>query len=177
MASSTKLWAGSQLLTKSSWDSGWWISARRVTAWDQLPRGDAWHTWDSTLMVQPGNQAAGAREVIRHTVYLGQCARQAPGHLSCLDLGRAQNKGPNESVPLWSTQEPEPEWLRPGKCRQTWACFGQSPWGATRSLSSVDQETQTPWAGSNPVWPRHCEHSPHRPVIFVCSVPPSPKHN
>ena len=31
------------------------------------------------------------------------------------ESGRAQNTGPTESVPLWSTREPEPEWLRPGK--------------------------------------------------------------
>ena len=48
----------------------------------------------------------------------GDCARQAPGHLSCSDLGRAQNAGPTKSAPLWSTQEPEPEWLRPGNCMQ-----------------------------------------------------------
>ena len=45
-------------------------------------------------------------------------ASQTPGHLSCSDLGRAQNAGPTESVPLWSTPVPEPERLRPGKCRQ-----------------------------------------------------------
>ena len=28
-------------------------------------------------------------------------------------------------------------------------------------------------SGGNPVWPRHCEHFPHKPVIFVCSVLPS----
>ena len=33
----------------------------------------------------------------------GDCAHQAPGHLSCLDLGRAQNAGPTKSAPLWST--------------------------------------------------------------------------
>ena len=48
----------------------------------------------------------------------GYCAHQAPGHLNCLDLGRAQNVGPTKSAPLWSTQEPEPEQLRPGKCMQ-----------------------------------------------------------
>ena len=46
----------------------------------------------------------------------GDCARQAPGHLSCSDLVRAQNAGPTKSAPLWSTGEPEPEQLRPGKC-------------------------------------------------------------
>ena len=41
-------------------------------------------------------------------------ARQTPHHLSCLDLGRAQNAGPTESAPLRTTRVPEPEQLRPG---------------------------------------------------------------
>ena len=53
------------------------------------------------------------------------CARQAPGHLSCLDLGRAQNADPTESASFWSTQVPEPEWLRPGKCIQPRASLRQ----------------------------------------------------
>ena len=71
----------------------------------------------------------------------GDCTRQAPGHLSCLDLGRAQNEGPTKSVPLLSTQEPEPEQLRPRKCMQPQALFGQFPCTATWSLSSVDWES------------------------------------
>ena len=57
----------------------------------------------------------------------GDRARQAPGHLSCSDLGRAQNAGPTKSAPLWSTREtePEPELLRPGKCMQTRAHIRQ----------------------------------------------------
>ena len=57
----------------------------------------------------------------------GDCAYQAPGHLGCSDLGRAQNAGPTKSVPLWSTQEPEPEWLRPGECIQPRASITQFP--------------------------------------------------
>ena len=45
----------------------------------------------------------------------GDSTRQAPGHLSRSDLGRAQNAGRTESAPLGSTREPGPEWLRPGK--------------------------------------------------------------
>ena len=44
MASSTKLQAGSQLITKSSWDPGRLTSAWRVVARDQLPRRDTRHT-------------------------------------------------------------------------------------------------------------------------------------
>ena len=73
----------------------------------------------------------------------GECARQAPGCLSSSDLGRAQNAGPTVSVPLWSTQEPEPERLRPrrGRCMQPRARFRQFSYRATWSLSSVDQES------------------------------------
>ena len=44
MAYSTKLQAGSQLLTKSSWDPGWLTSARRVAARDQFSRRDTQNT-------------------------------------------------------------------------------------------------------------------------------------
>ena len=126
---------------------------------------------------------------LRRIAHLGQCAYQAPGHLSSSDLllllllwrrQRAQNTSPPKSVPLRSTQEPEPEQLRPGKCTKLRAHFGQFPCRATWSLSSVDQES-TPgkcqWAGANPLWSLHCKHSQHTPVIFVCNVPPSPQHD
>ena len=71
----------------------------------------------------------------------GECTHQAPRHLSCSDLGRAQNAGPTKYVPLWSTREPEPEQLRPGKCTQLRARFRQFPCRATWSLSSVDRES------------------------------------
>ena len=73
-----------------------------------------------------------------HCPTWGECVYQAPGHLRCSDLGRAQNAGPTEAVPLWSTWEPEPEQLRPGKCMQPRACFRQFPCRTTWSLSSVD---------------------------------------
>ena len=72
MASSTKLRAGFQLLAKSSWDPGWLTSTRRVTARDQLPRGDTWHTWDSAPAAHPGNRVTGTEEVIRHPAPPGE---------------------------------------------------------------------------------------------------------
>ena len=44
-------------------------------------------------------QAAGKGETIIHS----NCARQTPGHLSFLDLGKAQNTGPTKSAPLRTT--------------------------------------------------------------------------
>ena len=84
---------------------------------------------------------AGTREVIRRITHLGECAHQAPGHLSCSDLGRAENADPTKSVPLWSTQKHEPEQLKPEKYKQPRAHFRQFPCRATCSLSSVDCES------------------------------------
>ena len=64
--------------------------------------------------VRPENQAAGMGEAVSHS----DNTHQAPGHLSCSDLGRAQNAGPTESAPLRTTRVPETEWLRPGRCIQ-----------------------------------------------------------
>ena len=61
--------------------------------------------------------------------------------LNCSDLGRAQNAGPTKSVHLCITQEPEPEWLRPGKCMQPKAHLRQFPCRATWSQSSVHWES------------------------------------
>ena len=38
----------------------------------------------------------------KHHATWGERAHQAPGCLSCSDLGRAQNAWPTEFVPLWS---------------------------------------------------------------------------
>ena len=47
--------------------------------------------------------------------------------LSCSDLGRAQNAGPTESVPLRTTRVPEPERLRLGRWLQPRAGLGWFP--------------------------------------------------
>ena len=117
---------------------------------DQFLRGDTRHTWDGALAAHSGNRAAGTGEVIRRTAHLQECAHQASSRLRCSDLGRAQNVGPTESVLLWSTQEPEPEWLRPEKCMQPSACFRQFPCRATWSLSSVDWESTHAMSRSKP---------------------------
>ena len=52
------------------------------------------------------------------SLLLSSLSRQTPHHLSCSDLGRAQNAGPTESVPLRTTRVPEPERLGPGRCMQ-----------------------------------------------------------
>ena len=99
------------------------------------------HTGDGHSQGHPGIQTAGTAEVIRCNHCLRGVSSQAHGHLSFSDWGRAQNAGPTESAPLWSLQEPEPEWLRPGKCRQPRARFRQFPCRTTWSLSSVDWES------------------------------------
>ena len=136
----TKLQSGFWLLTKTSWDSGWLTSTGRVTARDQLPRR---HTSHQRMhnRCHPANGAAGARELIRRTRHLGRVCSPSTRSPELLGLGRAQNAGPTEPVPLRSTRESEPERLRPGKCMQPRACFKQLTCRATWSPSSVDWES------------------------------------
>ena len=110
---STKLWEGFKLLITSSWDPGWFTSARSVTVWDQLPRGNTWYTWDCAFIAHSGNWVAGTKEVhkmhgspervflakhpviwvawtwegTKHIVHLGLCLCSAPKNLRGLNLG------------------------------------------------------------------------------------------
>ena len=141
MSSSNILWVASQLLPKSSWDPGWPTSARRVAARDQLPEETRGTSERVPLLHTQETEWLWPGRWLRCTAHLGQCTRQAPGHLSYSDLRRAQNTCPAEFVPLWSMWELEPEQLRPGKCMKPRACFGQFPCRPTWSLSSVDPES------------------------------------
>ena len=78
------------LLTKTSWDSEQLTSARRVAARDQLvPQRRHMAHLSRCTRCHPENRVAGTGEPIRRSPHLGEdCMRQAPGHLSCLDLGR-----------------------------------------------------------------------------------------
>ena len=123
-ASFTKLWAGSQLLTKSSWDPG---------------PVDIYQEGCSQISTTQRRHMAHLRQYSCGTP--GTVCSPSTGHLSSLGLGRAQNASPTESVPLWSTWEPEPEQLRARKCTKPRARFGQLPCRTTWSLSSVDWES------------------------------------
>ena len=72
-------------------------------------------------VVYTENRAEGTGEAISRS----DRARQTPHHMSCSELGRTQNAGPTESAPLRTTRVPEPEWLRPGRCRQPRAGIGR----------------------------------------------------
>ena len=138
------------LLTKTSWGSG------RSTS-----------TWEGAPVIHPENPVAGMGEAISRS----DCALQTPHHLSYSDLGRAQNVGPTESAPLRTTQVPEPEQLKPGRCMHPRAGLGRFPVEQPRTWAMWAGRVPAPWAGAGPVWLRHCEHTP---VLFVSSVPPSP---
>ena len=127
----------------------------------------------------PRKRVAGTREVTRCTAYLRQCTRQAPGHLSCSDLGKAQNTCLTKSVPLWSTQEPEPEQLRPGKCVKCRACFGQFPCRATWSLSSIDQKITCTMSWGKPSVVHTLQALPThaRDICLQCSTLPKAQLN
>ena len=146
---STKLQAG--FFTKTSRGSG------RSTS-----------TWEGAPVVHPENRVARTGEAIS----CSDCTRRTPHHLSCSELGRAQNTGPTESVPLRTTRVPEPEQLRLGKCIQPRAGSGQFLVEQPRDWAVWAGWAHAPSAGAGPVWLRHCKHAP---VLFVCSVPPSPQ--
>ena len=123
--------------------------------------------------VHPENRAAGTGEVISRR----DCSRQAPGHLSCSDLGRAQNAGPTESAPLWSTQVPEPEWLKPGKCIKPRATSDSS------QQSNLEPEhcrqgkhTHREWGHTHREWGQtQCGRdtaSTRQGYLFAASLPP-----
>ena len=95
MASSTKLQAGFQLLTKSSWDLGRLTSARRVTARDQLPRGGTQHTWGGAPTAHPGNRGAGTGEVIRCTAHLRSVRSPSTWSPELLGPGKGTKHMPN----------------------------------------------------------------------------------
>ena len=149
----------------TSWDSGWSTFAGRVVARVHLPRTDTRPTGPAL-----GSWGWGCRGI----------RRTAPGraHPSSSWLPELLGWGKHRtqaqlSLSWWSTQKPESERLRPGKCMQLRA----------RSLESSLEPEQCRWgkhslqAGANPVWPEHCQCSPHMPVTFVCSAPPSPQHH
>ena len=139
------------LLTKTSWGS--WQST---------------FAWEGAPVVHPEKWMARMGEVISHS----DCTRQTPHHLSCSDLGRVQNAGPTESAPLRTTQVPEPEQIRPGRCMQHRAGLAWFLAEQPRAWAVWAERAHAPWAGAGPVCLRHCEHIP---VLFVCSVPPSPQ--
>ena len=146
---------------KTSWDSGWSTGSRRVVARGQLPRIDTRHTYLTGAQGNWGWALGG--EKAHHT--RGECAHQAPGFLSC--SGREGTKRRPNLVHAF-VENPKTE---------TAGNAGPAPYRAAGSLSSVDGKAQTPLCGANPVWPEHCECSPHRPGTFVCSGPPSLQHN
>ena len=87
-----------------------------------------------------------------------------------LGSGKGTKRRPNrESAPLRTTRVPEPEQLRPGKYRQPRAGHGWFPAEQPKPKQLGQRGYTRHERGADPVWLRHCEHTP---VLFVCSIPP-----
>ena len=103
------------------------------------------------------------------------CTRQAPGHLSCSDLGKAQNAGPTHLRLRGVPENLNLSGLDLG------SALNPGPTSDSSRQSILEPEKYRPYEsceqGANPVRLKHCEHSPHTPVIFVCSVLPSPQQD
>ena len=164
--SSTKLWAGSHLLTCLPGILDHWhlpgLSQPEISIPDETHSTPgtvlSWCTWEPEWW--------GLGIWVRCTAHMGQCARQAwspelfrpgkgtectanpclcPGraakNLSGLDLGSAWNAVPRGTEPLQSNLETKQ--CTPGTCTP-------------------------PWTVANTVWSIHYEYSPYMPVVFVC---------
>ena len=92
----------------------------------------------------------------------GECARQAPGFLSCLGWERHKMQAQRS--------------LRFCGIPENWNCT-QLGARSTESSREPEQMGKADAAGANPVWLEHCESSPHTPAVFICSAPPSPQHD
>ena len=101
------------------------------------------------------------------------CAHQTPHHLSCSDLGKAQNAGPTESAPLRTPRVPEPERLRPGKFIQPRALLRQFQQSnpepkQCRQGKHTPRERGQSQCGREPASTRQC-------YLFAASLPPHSK--
>ena len=105
----TKLWAGCQSITTSSLDPGQFTLAGSVTVWDQLPEEK--HSTPGIVPFSCNREIGqlGLGRCIRCMAHPGQCACQAPGCLSCLDLGRAQNA---QHTWVWALWRPPSSWYQ-----------------------------------------------------------------
>ena len=107
----------------------------------------------------------------------GVCACQFPHLLSCSNQERQKTQAQLSlclcGVPKILNLSGLGHWSGHWSARNS----GPGPYRATWNLSSVDGESNIPWSGANPVLLEHCKYSPHMPVTFVCSAPPSPQHD
>ena len=174
-ASSTKLWAGSwlQLLTKSSWDPEQLMSAKRVAAWDQLPRGDTQHTWDSALTAHPGNWVARTGKVIK--------IHGPPGTVYSSSIWSPKLLGPGKDTKCMPNQvcalvEYPRTWTW---AAQTWDVHEiQDPLWIVSLQSNLEAEQcrprkhVLPWAWANTGWSIYWEHPPtHQWYLFAVFLP------
>ena len=140
-------------------------STRSVTARNQLPRRDTGAPDQCTQKLRPGPWRGEG------SLNRGRVRSSSSWLPELLRLGKAQNAGPAESVVLWSTQKPEPEWLRPGKCTQRRARSRESspePDQCRRGKHTGRQRGQSQCG-------RSTTSAPHTPQCYLSAVPPSPQ--
>ena len=95
---------------------------------------------------------------------------QTPHHLSCSDLGRAQNAGSTESAPLRTTWVPEPERLKPGgACRPGPASDGSQWSNLEPELCGQGGHTHHEWGQAHCGWDTA---STSQCYLFGVSLPP-----
>ena len=169
-------------------------TASRLPAANQVFLG----SWTADILQEGRSQRSAPQR--RHTVHLRRCSRCAPRKPRLGRGGGKTHRPPGESalakhpvagaartweghktqaqpsVPLWTTREPGPEQPRPGKCTQPRALLRQV------LQSNLEPEQRRPGKRTRREWRQtqrgpDTARAPHAPVTFVCSAPPSPRHD
>ena len=160
MAAPTKLQTGFQLLTKDF--LRFWMGHICLEGHGSRPAPQNRHKAHPT---KAGGNWGWDRQRDKSHCTRGECTHQAPVAWA---------------AQAWESTKHRPNWvcafveyLKTGTARNAWPASYRASW----SLNSVDGERTHPWEGANPVWPEHCECSPHRPMKFVFSAPSSPQHD
>ena len=123
---------------------------------------------------KPSGWFGGANKT--HPPTGGGCARQAPGHLSCSDLGRHETRAQPSLRPCGVRENLKLSGSGLGSARNP----GTAPGSSRQSNQEPEQCRRGKHTHVSPGRPsavRRCERSPHTPVTFLCSAPPSPQHD
>ena len=166
MASPTKLQTGFQSLTKDF--LRFWMVDIHWEGQIQKSAPQKRHKVHLTSVARNWGWDHGGNKV--HCTW-GECVPEAPGSLSCLD-GEGTKRRPRR---VWAFVKYPRTW--------TWIAYACKV-HATQGPLLVEQigawevymgKAHTPWEEGKPSVARTLI-SPHMPVTFLCSAPPSPQH-
>ena len=126
----------------------------------------------------PGNRAAVTGEVIRHTTPPGESALAKYLVTWVARTWERHKTQPQPSLCLCGVPENlNLSGLDLGSARNPEPTLDSSPAEQPGAWAVLTGKAHTPWAGANPVWPQHCEHTASTPHtrqghLFAVFLPP-----